>query len=252
MEVIRVNGTAIDEAAVLAEMQYHPAASAEEAGRRAAEALAVRELLLQRAGALGYDRDEEDAIDRLIAAEVALPAPDDESCRRYYEANRSQFRSPTLYEARHILIPAMPEDEEERIAAKQQAEKLIALLQADPELFGQLAREYSVCSSKDNGGHLGQFASDTTVPEFETFLDELQVGQLSPAPVPTRYGFHVLQLIQRQPGRELPYENVQQRVSDYLCESVFRTAVRQYIAVLAAEAEISGVALAGADSPLLQ
>lgn len=252
MEVIRVNGTAIDEAAVLAEMQYHPAASAEEAGRRAAEALAVRELLLQRAAALGYDRDEEDAIDRLIAAEVALPAPDDESCRRYYEANRSQFRSPTLYEARHILIPAMPEDEEERTAAKQQAEKLIALLQADPELFSQLAREYSVCSSKDNGGHLGQFASDTTVPEFETFLDELQVGQLSPAPVPTRYGFHVLQLIQRQPGRELPYENVQHRVSDYLCESVFRTAVRQYIAVLAAEAEISGVALAGADSPLLQ
>jgi peptidyl-prolyl cis-trans isomerase C len=252
MEVIRVNGTAIDEAAVLAEMQYHPAASAEEAGRRAAEALAVRELLLQRAEALGYDRDEEDAIDRLIAAEVALPAPDDESCRRYYEANRSQFRSPTLYEARHILIPAMPDDDEERTAAKQQAEKLIALLQADPELFGQLAREYSVCSSKDNGGHLGQFASDTTVPEFETFLDELQVGQLSPAPVPTRYGFHVLQLIQRQPGRELPYENVQQRVSDYLCESVFRTAVRQYIAVLAAEAEISGVALAGADSPLLQ
>lgn len=252
MEVIRVNGTAIDEAAVLAEMQYHPAASAEEAGRRAAEALAVRELLLQRAEALGYDRDDEDAIDRLIAAEVALPAPDDESCRRYYEANRSQFRSPTLYEARHILIPAMPDDEEERTAAKQQAEKLIALLKADPELFGQLAREYSVCSSKDNGGHLGQFASDTTVPEFETFLDELQIGQLSPAPVPTRYGFHVLQLIQREPGRELPYENVQQRVSDYLCESVFRTAVRQYIAVLAAEAEISGVALAGADSPLLQ
>ncbi len=252
MEVIRVNGTAIDEAAVLAEMQYHPAASAEEAGRRAAEALAVRELLLQRAEALGYDREDEDAIDRLIAAEVALPAPDDESCRRYYEANRSQFRSPTLYEARHILIPAMPDDEEERTAAKQQAEKLIALLKADPELFGQLAREYSVCSSKDNGGHLGQFASDTTVPEFETFLDELQIGQLSPAPVPTRYGFHVLQLIQREPGRELPYENVQQRVSDYLCESVFRTAVRQYIAVLAAEAEISGVALAGADSPLLQ
>lgn len=252
MEVIRVNGTAIDEAAVLAEMQYHPAASAEEAGRKAAEALAVRELLLQRAAALGYDRDDEDAIDRVIAAEVSLPAPDEESCRRYYEANRSQFRSPTLYEARHILIPAMPEDEEEREKAKGQAERLIALLQNDPELFGQLAGEYSVCSSKGNGGHLGQFASDTTVPEFETFLDALDVGQLSPTPVPTRYGFHVLQLLQRQPGRELPYDSVQQRVVDYLCESVFRTAVRQYIAMLAAEAEISGVALAGAESPLLQ
>ncbi|MCW0234792.1 MAG: peptidylprolyl isomerase [Ferrovibrio sp.] len=252
MEVIRVNGAAIDEAAVLAEMQYHPAASAEEAGRKAAEALAVRELLLQRAEALGHDREDEDAIDRVIAAEVSLPAPDEKSCRRYYEANRSQFRSPTLYEARHILIPAMPEEEEEREAARLQAEKLIALLKSDPELFGQLAKEYSACSSKDNGGHLGQFASDTTVPEFETFLDELQVGQLSPAPVPTRYGFHVLQLIQREPGRDLPYDSVQQRVVDYLCESVFRTAVRQYIAMLAAEAEISGVALAGAESPLVQ
>lgn len=252
MEVIRVNGVAIDEAAVLAEMQYHPAASAEEAGRRAAEALAVRELLLQRAAALGYDRDEEDAIDRVIAAEVSLPAPDEDSCRRYFDANRSQFRSPTLYEARHILIPAMPDDEEERTAAKEKAEQLIARLQAEPELFGQFAKEYSICSSKDNGGHLGQFASDTTVPEFETFLDELEIGQLSPVPVPTRYGFHVLQLIQREPGRDLPYDSVQQRVADYLCESVFRTAVRQYIALLAAEAEISGVALAGADSPLLQ
>jgi peptidyl-prolyl cis-trans isomerase C len=252
MEVIRINGTAIDEAAVLAEMQYHPATSAEEAGRRAAEALAVRELLLQRAAALGLDRDSDDAIDRVIAAEVALPSPDEESCRRYFDANRTQFRSPTLYEARHILIPAMPEDDEEREAARTQAEKLIALLKADPELFGQLARDYSVCSSKDNGGHLGQFASDTTVPEFETFLDELEVGQLSPVPVPTRYGFHVLQLLQREPGRDLPYDSVQQRVADYLCESVFRTAVRQYIATLAAEAEISGIALAGADSPLLQ
>lgn len=252
MEVIRINGTAIDEAAVAAEMQYHPAATAEEAGRRAAEALAVRELLLQRAAALGYDRDEDDAIDRVIAAEVSLPAPDEDSCRRYFEANRSQFRSPTLYEARHILIPAMPDDDEERAAAKQTAETLIARLQAEPELFGQFAKEYSICSSKDHGGHLGQFASDTTVPEFETFLDQLEIGQLSPVPVPTRYGFHVLQLIQREPGRDLPYDSVQQRVVDYLCESVFRTAVRQYIAMLAAEAEISGVALAGADSPLLQ
>lgn len=252
MEVIRVNGTPIDEAAVLAEMQYHPAASAEEAGRRAAEALVIRELLLQRAAALGYSREDEDAIDRVIAAEVALPAPDEESCRRYFEANRSQFRSPTLYEARHILVPAMPEDEVERAASKVKAEALIAALQRDPELFGQLARQHSACSSKDNGGHLGQFASDTTVPEFETFLDELQIGQLSPVPVPTRYGFHVLQLIQREPGRDLPYDSVQQRVADYLCESVFRTAVRQYIAMLASEAEISGVALTGADSPLVQ
>lgn len=252
MEVIRVNGTAIDEAAVLAEMQYHPAATAEEAGRRAAEALAVRELLLQRAEALGFGRESEDAIDRLIAAEVSLPAPDEESCRRYFDANPGQFRSPSLYEARHILLAAMPDDEEEREAARVQAEKLITALQGDPELFGQLAQQYSACPSKDSGGHLGQFASGSTIPEFETFLDSLEIGQLSPVPVPSRYGFHVLQLLQREAGREMAYEQVRERVADYLAESVFRTAIRQYISVLAAEADITGVALAGADSPLLQ
>ncbi|WP_300295115.1 peptidylprolyl isomerase [Ferrovibrio sp.] len=252
MDVIRVNNVAIDEAAVLAEMQYHPAATAEEAGRRAAEALAVRELLLQRAEALGFDREAEDAIDRVIATEVSLPAPDEESCRRYFDANPDQFRSPSLYEARHILLAAMPDDEEEREAARMQAETLIAALQGDPERFGQLAQQYSACPSKDSGGHLGQFASGSTIPEFETFLDSLEIGQLSPVPVPSRYGFHVLQLLQREAGREMAYEQVRERVADYLAESVFRTAIRQYISVLAAEAEITGVALAGADSPLLQ
>lgn len=252
MDVIRVNGRAIDEAAVLAEMQYHPGATAEEAGRRAAEALAVRELLLQRAEALGFDREADDAIDRVIAAEVSLPAPDEESCRRYFDANRAEFRSPSLYEARHILLAAMPGDEAEQEAARNQANLLIAALQQDPELFAQLAQQHSACPSKETGGHLGQFASGSTIPEFETFLDNLEIGQLSPVPVPSRYGFHVLQLLQREPGRELPYEQVRERVADYLSEAVFRTAIRQYIALLAAESEISGVALAGADSPLLQ
>ena len=252
MEILRVNGTVIDEAAVLAEMQYHPAATAEEAGRRAARALAIRELLLQRAEALGIDREVEDAIDRVIATEVPLPAPDEESCRRYFEANRAQFVSPTLYEARHILIAAMPEDDAEQEAARNRANRLIAMLQQDPELFAQLARQYSACPSKETGGHLGQFASGTTVPEFESVLDNLEIGQLWPVPVPSRYGFHVPQLLQREPGRELPYEQVRGRVADYLSEAVFRTAIRQYISLLIAEAEVSGVALAGAESLLMQ
>lgn len=251
MEAIRINGRVIDEAAVAAEMQYHPAATAPEAARRAAEALAVRELLLQRAEALGYGRDEE-AMDRLIADEVPLPEPDEDTCRRYFEANRARFRTPALYEARHILIAAMPDDEEERAAARKLATELIAALTADPKAFTDLAQRHSACPSKSAGGHLGQFAGGTTVPEFETFLESLEEGQLCPVPVVTRYGMHVLQLLKRDRGRELTYEGAREQVVNHLCESVFRTAIRQYIMTLAAAAEISGVALESADSPLLQ
>src|SRR5262245_32475866 len=106
MEAIRVNGVEIPEAAVLAAMRHHPARDRGAAIAQAAQALVVDELLRQRATALGLDRVADDALDALIASEVALPEPDEASCRRYYEANIRSFRSPTLYEARHILIAA--------------------------------------------------------------------------------------------------------------------------------------------------
>lgn len=252
MDPILVNDVAIPEAAVLAEMQYHPAATPDAAQQEAATALVVRELMLQRAESLGLDRNAEDILEQLIRQDVNLPEPDAATCLRYYEANRSRFRSPTLYEARHILIAAAPDDGNARDAARAKATQVIACLQKQPDAFADLAATHSACSSKGNGGHLGQFASGTTVSEFETFLDNLEPGQLSPVPVPTRYGFHVLQLIAREPGRELPFEAVRQQIADYLSESVFRNAVRQYVSLLAAEARISGVAIDAATSPLVQ
>jgi peptidyl-prolyl cis-trans isomerase C len=186
MDPILVNDVAISEGAVLAEMQYHPAATPDAAQNEAAVALVVRELMLQRADALGLDRQADDVLEQLIRQEVALPEPDDATCLRYFEANRSRFRSPTLYEARHILIAAAPDDSNERDAARAKAEQLIACLQKRPDAFADLAATHSACSSKGNGGHLGQFASGPTVSEFETFLDNLEPGQLSPVPVPSR------------------------------------------------------------------
>ena len=54
MNTIRVNDIEIGAAWIAEEMQYHPAASAEEAQRAAAEALVVRELLRQEARAQGF------------------------------------------------------------------------------------------------------------------------------------------------------------------------------------------------------
>jgi peptidyl-prolyl cis-trans isomerase C len=251
-DTITVNGVAIPDAAVLAEMQYHPASSADAALQEAKNALVVRELLLQRAAAIGLDRAHDEALDQLLAAEIRLPEPDEESCRRYYEANRARFRSPTLYEARHILLAAPPDDSNARDDARAKAEQIIACITKRPETFTELAGVHSACLSKDSGGHLGQFTSGTTVAEFETFLENLEPGQLSPVPVPSRYGYHVLQLLARAPGRDLPYTAVRERIADYLSESVFRSAVRQYVSLLAAEAQIAGVAIDAATSPLVQ
>jgi len=264
MQEIRINEVTIPAAAILAEAQNHPAADAEAALAAAAEALAVRELLLQEARRQGIDavqqaegegrrETEDDAlIRRLLETAVTVPEADPATCRRYYDNNRQRFRSPDLFEAAHILLAAAPEDSLARAKAETTAERLIAALQLDPAAFGKLAAEYSACSSAQNEGRLGQVARGDTVPEFETFLMNLEEGQLCPVPVRSRYGVHVLRLDRRIDGRQLPFEMVERRIADYLQAASWQRALAQYIRVLAGAAEIEGVELGGAETPLVQ
>ena len=142
---------------------------------------------------------------------------------------------------RSLLLPRAPK-----------LENVIEILEQRPDRFAELARELSACSSSKQGGTLGQLTRGSTVPEFETFLFELEPGQLCPVPVRTRYGFHVLQLQHRVDGKTLPFEAVQKKIAEYLEESAWRLAVRQYIQLLVGRSKITGIELKGASSPLMQ
>jgi peptidyl-prolyl cis-trans isomerase C len=251
---ITVNGTTIPEREIARETQYHPAESLEAARQKAAEALVVRELLLQRATRLAITEDGQDEarINALIQREVRTPRADEETCRRYYHAHQQQFRSSDLVEARHILFVADPADAAAMESARDKAVKAIEILTQRPDRFGELARELSACTSSKEGGNLGQLTRGSTVPEFETFLFELEAGQLCPVPIRSRYGFHVLQVQKRVDGKTLPFEAVQQKIAGYLEERVWRQAVRQYIQLLVGQSDISGIQLRGASSPLVQ
>lgn len=252
-ETLAVNGAVIPPTAVEAEIQYHPAGSLDEARRFAAEALVIRELLLQEASRRQIaGSTPEETIAALIEAAVQTPEADDATCRRYYESNRRRFRSPDLYEAQHILIAADPEDAEARQAAQRKAEMLLADIVRDPQRFETLAREHSDCPSKDSGGHLGQVTRGSTVPEFETYLCSLEDGEICASPVPSRYGIHVVRLLRREEGRELDYGTAREMIAGYLRDHAWQMGVRQYIQVLAGGARIEGIDIAAATSPLVQ
>ena len=192
MQEIRINEVTIPPAAILAEAQNHPAETPEAALGAAAEALVVRELLLQEArrqdvGATtqvddkGRSETEEDALIRdLLARNVTVPEADEVTCRRYYDNNPGRFCSPDLFEAAHILFSAAPSDTEAYEKAVAEAEQVIAVLQKDPGAFAGLARKLSACTSAQNEGRLGQVSRGDTVAEFETFLVNLEEGQLCP------------------------------------------------------------------------
>src|SRR5512146_2810308 len=102
---LTVNGVTITDGAIAEEAKFHPdSPSPIEEARRA---LAIRELLLQRASELGVEGSaagsnasgaEDAVIDALLAREAPTPVPTDEECLKYYRTHAEKFRSGDLVE----------------------------------------------------------------------------------------------------------------------------------------------------------
>ncbi len=254
-DAVSVNGVAIAEADILAEAQNHPAENPGAALLAAARALAVRELLLQRARELdigpepekdadGRTETDEDALVRMVVErEVTVPSATREEALRFYQNNRHRFTSGAILEASHILIAADPAEAGEREKARAAASRLAAAAIADPASFASLAREYSSCPSGTQGGNLGQLTRGSTVPEFERALERLVPGDITAVPVESRFGFHIVRLDRRIEGALLPFDYVADRIAGWLEASTWSRAVSQYIAILAASADIEGIEL---------
>lgn len=258
-----VNDTVIAGADIAREVQNHAGGSPKQAWEDATRALVVRQLLLQRARALGLtaepqtvdglrETEDEALVRALLEAEVRTPTADEAACRRYYQANLARFRSPDLFEPLHILFKADPADEAAYARAVEQAEAVLADIKAAPDCFASMARALSDCPSAEQGGRLGQVTRGDTTPAFEAAMLALEAGQLCPTPVRTPYGVHILRLDRKVGGQTLPFEHVHDRIATYLEESTWRRAVAQYVALLAGQARISGFDMPGAASPLLQ
>jgi len=218
---------------------------------------AVRELLRQRAVALSFlapeviDDDEIGAaIERLLSEEVVVPSPTEAECRRYYDTHLKEFWSGDLVHARHILFQVTPSTSVPEIRSR--AERTLSELLAEPDKFAAVARELSNCPSGQQGGSLGQIARGDTVPEFEQAIFRLGANGILRHLVKTRHGFHIVAVDRSIPGERLSFEAVRERISERLKAGVEERALRQYVSILAGQAEIVGVELAGADTPLVQ
>jgi peptidyl-prolyl cis-trans isomerase C len=263
MPAVSVNGVPISRKDIAAETQNFPAANPGAAWHAATRALVIRHLLLEEARRLGIaaepqadadgrvETDEDALLRALLEREVQTPRADDEILRRFYENNRKRFVTPPLFEADHILIAARREDGAAFAEARQKAASLAAVLAREPERFASLARDCSDCPSREIGGSLGQIGPGDTTPEFEAALVGLTPGEIS-APVETRYGVHLIRLARRIEGALLPFEAVRSRIAGYLKEHVRRQATAQYISLLIGRADIRGIALEGAATPLVQ
>jgi hypothetical protein len=131
---ILVNDNEITDEQVFREMQHHPATDREAAMQMAAEALTIRELLLQafvREGLGEREVDEEGdpladdgRIQSLLDKMIQVPAVTEEDTRRYFENNKASFAARSgsgepLYEDMREAITAFLSETSWRTATQQ-------------------------------------------------------------------------------------------------------------------------------------
>ncbi len=252
-----VNGETIPSAAIAAEAQNHSAPKDKPgiAWRKAAQALAIRTLLLQEARARGLEPDpeelapgrtetEDEALIRALLDEALTIAPvTDADVHAEWARDPGRYRSAPLWDVSHILCACDPRDEDERAMAEVRAKAIHARLDGSAKGFAAAARE-SDCGSKASGGHLGQLGPGDTVPEFEAALRTLAEGGMTPEPVLSRHGWHIVRLNATAPGQVLPYDTVRPKIAQALEKAAWTRASRAFVETLAKVARIEGASLA--------
>ena len=194
------------------------------------------------------------AIDALLEQNLNMPEPSEEACRRHYAAHAGAYHTGERVRVRHILFAVTPGVDV--VALRKRAEPIFLDVRCHDDQaadrFADAARKFSNCPSGAEGGDLGWLITGDCAPEFARELfGHVEVGVL-PRLVHSRFGLHVVEVLEREPGVAQPFESVRGAVAMSLRQQTFVTALRQYLRLLAGEATVEGVELDAAGTPLVQ
>lgn len=158
--------------------------------------------------------------------------------KEFYQDNQEQMTQPERVKVSHILVGVESNaTAEQKEQAKEEAEALRTRLAAGED-FAALARESSDDpGSKERGGDLDWVARGATVPPFEEAAFSLEPGEISDV-VETSFGYHILKVAERKPSGVAPYEEVEDRIEEFLTQEALQKRVQSEVETLKAKAEI--------------
>ncbi|MFM8332532.1 MAG: peptidylprolyl isomerase [Candidatus Methylumidiphilus sp.] len=182
---------------------------------KAVESLISRELLRQEAEKKGMQKTPSvqgrlENVTRDVLAQAAVEAfrktitITDEEARKEYD-EKVAGADLTEFKARHILLET-----------EQEANDVLAKLKKGgkfPDLAKKLSKDPS---AKQNGGDLGWFNPQQMVPEFTTAVAALKNGEISSAPVQSKFGWHVIQREDSRKGEPPAFDTVKEQIRNVM------------------------------------
>ena len=233
--IVTVNNDPIRVSDVAAWVDVHvPAEQRQQIGQEKLFSAAVNELATGKALQImarkqGLDRDPtiahqmqvaaDEVLQRALLVKTVLPMVTEEAIKAQYDKQYAGKPGEPEVHARHILVDS-----------EAKAKDIIKQLQAGAK-FEDLAKKYS--DPKDpasaQGGDLGTFKKADMLPEFSDAAFKLKKGEYTTTPVHTRYGWHVIQVIDTSVSTPPAYDTVHDEIRQQL--------LRQDAQTLAAKAK---------------
>jgi peptidyl-prolyl cis-trans isomerase D len=150
----------------------------------------------------------------------------DEQLRNAYNEQRDRFRTPDRVKVRHILVMTQGKPESEKPKLKAKAEDLLKQVKGGAD-FAELAKKNSDdTNSAVKGGDLDWVVRGQTVPEFERTAFSLKPKEISGI-VETTYGYHILQVTEKQEARVQPFEEVKSQLMAEVRAQLLNEAVQK-------------------------
>lgn len=163
----------------------------------------------------------------------------DQMVAAHYQENKSKYMKPDEYRASTILIKvpssALPEQREE---FRKKADDLYLQLKKGAD-FADLASKYSDDMTRIKGGDLGYFhAGQSADPEFDVQIKKLKIGEVSSV-VTSLQGFYIVKLTEVKPPRQLPFDELKDKIKMNLINSEKEKLYNDWMASLKKKAKIS-------------
>ena len=178
------------------------------------------------------------AIQQFITKHIAEKVTvSDKEPRAYYDSHPDSFKQPEQVRASHILIKVDPQaDESQRAEARKKIEEIQQKLQKGED-FATLAKGFSQGPSSAKGGDLDYFRRGQMVKPFEEAAFALKPGEVSDL-VETRFGYHLIKVIDKKPETTIPYEDIKEKVGQYLKDKKVHEEVGLYVKKLKEDAKV--------------
>ncbi|GLH67240.1 peptidylprolyl isomerase [Geothrix edaphica] len=171
-------------------------------------------------------------LQREVFSKVAV---EDNELRAYYEDHKEEYRLPSRFRIRELVL-AKGATAEDQAEARKKLEAIQAELKAGKS-FDELARQHSVSPSKATGGDLGWMNKGFLRASIEDAAVKLKPEQVS-APIETDKDLYLVQLIALEDAPVKDFAEVKPKILEKLQEPKAQNAIEQYLSNLRMRANI--------------